>query len=447
MGRLLLSALVGLVLWGCESGAPEASAPHANLSCAACHDGPRGDRGRATVPEASCTASGCHESRGPEEVRMATVTFPHRDHGEDGAITLSCAGCHTHENGDAPLRASVEGCALCHVGEVMGAEAQECRLCHVQPDHSRLTSQGVAISHSQLPWLEIGCVRCHYDVAEASPDVSGASCRHCHVDLTALNEEAVGRDLHPIHDGVTCTSCHAAGVHEVKAMSSVVQLVCSDCHREAHGLLLEPEPGAGPQGPLCGECHTGIHAPQQQLILGIRPDGTVTPSAKFLAGITCRSCHVPPPASGASEGPLRGQATACAGCHDQRYAQVLDWWIEGLNARLASTSAYIERATREIGAPSDSARSLLEIARRMVSLVQEAGGQHNLELSDRLMREALGRTRSAYALAGVPPPPAPDLGRVPHTGLCSYCHYRPSEPWDFDAMPEDFHESVMSDEE
>ena len=33
-------------------------------------------------------------------------------------------------------------------------------------------------------------------------------CRQCHEDLSVLNQRAVGRDLHPIHEGVTCTACH-----------------------------------------------------------------------------------------------------------------------------------------------------------------------------------------------------------------------------------------------
>nr|NIP81799.1 hypothetical protein [Gemmatimonadota bacterium]NIQ57343.1 hypothetical protein [Gemmatimonadota bacterium]NIU77504.1 hypothetical protein [Gammaproteobacteria bacterium]NIX46714.1 hypothetical protein [Gemmatimonadota bacterium]NIY11062.1 hypothetical protein [Gemmatimonadota bacterium] len=233
-------------------------------------------------------------------------------------------------------------------------------------------------------------------MAEAKTDVSGASCRHCHEDLAALNAEAVGRDLHPIHDGITCTSCHAEDMHMVQAMSSAVDLQCADCHARAHGVSLGPE--RWPSAAVCGECHTGVHAAQQRLILGIRPDGSATPSAKFMAGITCRSCHVPPAgdSSRLSE-PIRGQASACAGCHEAQYAQVLAWWIEGLETRLSETRAYVDRAVREIQAPPDSARALLEMSRRMVALVAEAGGQHNLELSDRLMREALDRAHSAYA--------------------------------------------------
>jgi hypothetical protein len=442
MGRLLLIALLAVVLGACASQ-DTATDPHADLSCAACHSGSQGERGRATVPATSCAGSGCHEAGGPSEVQVATVTFPHRDHAEGHEIEATCAGCHTHDSGTEPLRASVEACALCHVSDVTSADAQECRLCHEEPDHSSLTSQGVAVSHSQLPWIEIGCVRCHYDVAGAETEVSGLQCRECHEDLSVLNQRAVGRDLHPIHAGVTCTACHQEGLHEVKAMSSAVELVCADCHQRAHEV--DVELAEWPTSTVCAECHVGVHAPQQRLLLGIRPGGGAMPSTKFVAGMTCRSCHVPPQVSGAApEAPIRGQAAACAGCHQQEYTQVLDWWVEGSKSRLESSTAYVTRAEAAVGAHSDSTRALLDGAREMVGLVAAAGGQHNLELSDRLMRDAVDRATAAYRLAGRRAPTPPDMGRVPHMGMCSYCHYGADEPWNFRAMEDDFHRSVLT---
>lgn len=440
MGKPLLILAATILFAACAGGSPDASA-HAELSCAACHQGPQGERGRATVPEASCTGSGCHELGGPEQVDVATVRFPHRDHGQESEIRPSCAGCHTHETGTAPLEASVDACALCHIGAVAGGEAQECRLCHTRPDHSELTSQGVMVAHSEIPWLEIGCVRCHFDVSEGGTEVTGQPCRECHEDMAALNAGAVGRDLHPIHEGVTCTSCHRADVHEVRAMSTVVQLACSDCHALEHGVPVHG--GQAGASELCVTCHTGIHSAQQRLVLGVRPDSGVTPSSKFLAGITCRSCHVAPE-DAPPDRPVRGRAEACSGCHPPEYERVLDWWQGGLAARLAAVTEYLDRGRRLEAAP-DSARALLEDAEEMVSLVREAGGQHNLELSDQLLRGAVARVQRAFGAAGEPSPPAPDLGRAPHMGLCTYCHYEATSTWDIRDMPEDFHRTVLGD--
>jgi hypothetical protein len=449
MGKPLLILALTFLWVACEGGGPPAGDgredggpaenAHAGQPCAACHSGPQGERGRATVPELSCRDGGCHEDGGPEEVFVATVRFPHRGHGLGGGIEPSCAGCHTHDRGDEPLSASVAACALCHMTEVTSADAQECRLCHVRPNHSELTNQGVAVSHSELPWVEIGCVRCHYDVSAAEPDVAGLKCMDCHNDMAELNRRAVGRDLHPIHEGVTCTSCHRDDVHEVRAMSSVVDLVCSDCHGRGHGISLGTE--TAPLRGLCASCHTGVHAAQQRLILGIRPDGSVMPSEKFLAGITCRSCHVP--TNEAVDRAIRGQASACAGCHPAQYTRVLNWWLTGVQTRLRAVDAYVEEAGQRIPAGRDSAQRLLDAGRAMVSLVAEAGGQHNLELSDRLLREAVERAREAYDVAGVAPSSPPELGRVPHMGLCSYCHYDTTELWNIRDMPEGFHRDVL----
>ena len=448
MGKpLLILSLAVALLTACDfSLTPGAgddadaqmSLAHSELACAACHRGPTGERGRPTVPEASCTSAGCHEAGGPEEVQVATVTFHHRDHGETGDIQPTCAGCHTHPSGEAPLEASVDACALCHLTEVTSGEAQECRLCHEEPDHSELTSQGVVVSHSELPWIEVGCVRCHYDVSSAQIEVNGRSCRQCHDDMEVLNQRAVGRDLHPIHDGITCSSCHASDVHEVRAMSSVVQLACSDCHSRAHDVTVEPA------SDLCAACHEGVHSAQQRLILGVRPDSGVTPSAKFLAGITCRSCHIPPEGREPTQ-PIRGQAESCSGCHPPEYEQVLPGWEEGLRMRLTAVGQYLDRASRQVASTSDSARVLMGQAREMVALVREAGGQHNLELSDQLMRDAVDRIQEAYAVAGRQPPSSPDLGRAPHVGLCSYCHYESTQMWNLRDMPEDFHRTVLGE--
>jgi hypothetical protein len=442
MGRSLLIASLVLLFAGCEVVQRDPGDPHADLSCAACHQGDSGERGRATVPEATCTSAGCHGDRGPVSVQFATVTFPHRDHATGAPVDLTCAGCHTHDRGEEPLRASVDACALCHVGQLTGAEPQECRLCHQDPDHSILTSQGVAVSHSQLPWIEIGCVRCHYDLASPDLGVSPQVCRQCHDRLERLHERAVGRNLHPVHAGLTCTACHARNIHHMEAMSSAVDLVCADCHVAAHDIRLA-RPGT-PPSEFCSDCHIGVHAAQQRLLLGIRPDGRTMPAEHFVAGITCRSCHIATERTASQPTmAIRGQAAACAGCHEREYERILRWWIDGVNVRAATSRDYADRAGRQLASAPDTARVLIRVSQEMIALVREAGGQHNLELSDRLLREAVANVQDAYRLAGQIPPGAPDLGRVPHSGLCTYCHYDPREPWNFDAMAEDFHERVM----
>ncbi|MEX0892552.1 MAG: cytochrome c3 family protein [Gemmatimonadota bacterium] len=459
MGRLLLigGALALMACGGSESGTPPATsgildaeesaygvppgdafaAAHAELSCAVCHQGGSADAGRSAVPREACTS--CHEDVGPAVVSIGTVTFGHREHGGDD-VPLTCAGCHTHESWPAPLTAGVDACALCHAGQLTGEEPDACRTCHTQPQHVTLTSQGLPVPHSTLPWVETGCIRCHYDVAEPTTTVSAARCAACHDDAGTVAERSIGENLHPVHAGVTCTACHEAGSHHVRALSSAVALVCTDCHQLAHGQALEG-PLAG--STTCAACHGTVHQAQQRLLLGLFDGAQAAPSAKFLAGITCRSCHVPAPADG-PEDAVRGQATTCQACHTEEYGQVLDWWLSGIRERTRVVDRYVADAGRVLaaGASAEAVRHL-DAARSMVGLVREAGGQHNLELADRLLRSALERAAEAYMASGRAPPSPPALGTRPHAGLCTYCHYGPDEPWDYSRMPAEFHERVL----
>jgi hypothetical protein len=459
MGRSLLSlvllALVALAA-GCTAearpvdaasrtlitdGGEQRADSHSNLPCTACHTGGYVGERIASVPRESCAAAGCHQEGGPPQVSTKTAVFQHRDHARDSERSLSCAGCHTHSDGREALTVSVDACALCHMPDLGGGEPASCRLCHQQPHHVALTSQGMPIPHSALPWIETGCSRCHYDVAAAPIRVVTQRCATCHGRDTALVARAAGTDLHPSHTSVNCTSCHQSGTHQVRAMSSAVQLACADCHVREHDVEL---PGQWRDARTCNSCHETVHQAQQRLLLGVLPGAVASPSSKFVAGMTCRSCHIRTPATVASGAAIRGQAEACASCHQSEYRRVLDWWVEGTQAKTQSVRSHVARAQADLaGVASDSVRALLESSAATVALVAEAGGQHNLELSDRIFRDAVDRVRRAYVLAGRVPPQPPVLGSPAHEGMCSFCHYSPNDPWDFSRMSDRFHKAVV----
>lgn len=423
-------------------GSARAEDGHAGMACAACHAGAQADSGLASVPRATCTSSNCHEDGGPPTVRAGAISFPHRDHGQKGEVKANCAGCHDHHVGTEPLHVEVDACALCHVAEVSGEESSQCRMCHQHPDHVALTSQALPIPHSSIPWVETGCVRCHYDVSRPPVKVSTQKCAACHTDVPRVIAAGIGANLHPTHEGISCTRCHQNGLHRVQAMSSAVSLVCADCHVTAHELRL-PEQWAG--NATCGSCHDTVHQAQQQLLLGTptEPGGMSSPSTKFLAGITCRSCHIRPLRPDTVSAAIRGQAEACAACHRNEYRQVLDWWIDGTRARTRTMLAFTEQAQAQLANAPDTARVLLDRARALVELVDEAGGQHNLELADRIFRDTRSLVLNAYRVSGRPAPSAPSLGTTAHEGLCTYCHYGSQGAGDLRRMPADFHQEVM----
>lgn len=444
MGRALLILACAFALAGCtqaERLGPDG--PHAGMSCAACHRGAVADFGRATVPDRACTAAGCHADLGPIRAEITNVAFRHRRHGEAGAVTTSCAGCHTHDRGRSSLHGSVDACALCHYEQIAERETRDCGLCHPSPAHIGLTSQGVPVPHSSQAVRQISCTRCHYDVAEPHTGVSFGRCLECH-ERPRLLPAGPGQDLHPVHEGVTCTACHVSGVHQIQAMSSAASLVCADCHRAVHNL----EPASLPAPGICGDCHHDVHGPQQHMVLGLVP-GLEMPGTKFLAGVSCRSCHL----AGAGEDldltqPVRATPAGCAACHGEAYGPIQGWWVNGVRQRHAWVNAFVEGARQQLeaGAP-DTVVRLLDASSAMLALVAEGGGYHNLELSDRVFRESLRRTQEAYVLAARSPPAPPALGGPPRMGFCTFCHYTIDESWSLQRMPAGVHEDMVRRQE
>jgi hypothetical protein len=414
--------------------------PHGQLACAACHEGKRADIGRASVPREACAASGCHEDGGPEEVTLATARFEHRDHSANRDVAVSCAGCHTHSRGEEPLEASVDACALCHRSELDGTQqaGEECRMCHRELQHNSMTSQGIPVAHGSLPWLESGCARCHYDVLAAGRKVTLETCTNCHKRSANVLQQGIASDLHPTHTGVNCTSCHAAGQHRITAMSSAVDLQCADCHSTAHA---QPVRAASTQ--VCGSCHRDSHSAQQRMVLGFVDNEPVLPSAKFMLGMTCRSCHVPPGAPETVVEARRGQGAACVGCHEPEYRTVLSWWLEGSETRERAVRAYVTRAQNELTGAPDTARALLANAQSMLALVRAAGGQHNLELADRIFRHSVAHVENAYRQAGRRAPAEPELGNTASVGTCTFCHYAGTDRLDYSSVSGELHERLI----
>jgi hypothetical protein len=433
MGRVVLLIRGGLALlllgtFACgpanaqdatSSAAPD---PHADQLCVTCHRADQAELGEAAVPSSACAASGCHTDQGPAEIQLSTVQFSHRGHGGDSlSVAMECAGCHSHDAGGEPITAGTDACTLCHSGLLRGEGGGDCRYCHNNPTFEGFTSQGVAIPHEELPWIQGECVRCHYDVAEPPTRVSAVRCATCHVDRSRITAAGIGEDLHPDHTGVGCTACHSAGDHHIVAMSSAVDLECSQCHVRAHDLDVT---SSFPRANTCNDCHRPVHQEEQRLVLGVVPDIAASPSEKFLDGLTCRSCHIGRPAPSGNGGAVATSAS-CSGCHRPEYATVLRWWSQGSEQRRALSDTYVRRAEGALAEETgDSVQTLLEGARGLVDLVSRGGGEHNIPLSHQAFVESVARAEAAYVAAGWSAPPPPDLGRRPRMGLCSYCHYR-----------------------
>lgn len=438
------SAVVALAATACapEQAPPRtAGDPHAGLACAECHDGGLADRELAAVPPGACTRSGCHNGGGPQEVTLRTVTFEHREHGSTETTTLGCAGCHAHTAGGEPLTAGAATCGLCHADELSGARGEDCRLCHTTLSHEGLTSQGVAIPHEGLPWIEGGCLRCHYAVSKPVKEVSLTRCASCHDDVDAVTAAGIGEDLHPSHEGNACGSCHEEDNHRIQGMSSAVDLECSTCHTEEHGVKLS-EVAVAPS--TCDACHRAAHQGEQRILLGILPDAeAAAPSSHFMDGLTCRSCHLP--LGPVTDGRRVGSSIACVQCHRSEYATILRWWNDGIAQRTRMVDRYLNGAEAAVQGRDSTDEAVRAVARARVTLdlLSTSGGQHNLPLTHRMFQDAVSGAEEAYRLVGRNAPAAPQLGRAPRQGICAYCHYTLPEPGFSEQMNDAFHREVL----
>lgn len=486
LGPALLASL--LVLGGCAGvEGPEATRqsladgagmeedPHAEYLCSACHEYVESSQSflslsrythpdsvsvRAPASAARCSDSGCHEDMGPREITYHSVTFPHRRHGlgpepdgdgdddaEQPYVEMSCAGCHGHASGTEPMTVSTDACSLCHLNKQSAGNEGECRQCHTVMDEAGRVSPTLQIPHEGLPWIDGGCIRCHYDVSRASVEPRDDTCVNCHLDEPALATADDDDAIHGQHVDVGCSSCHTAEAHRVRGMTTAVNLECAGCHLEVHQVEVTE---AWPERGTCVSCHADSHEVQQRLLLGVVPGRPqADPSEKFMQGLNCSSCHITPEDGGPSlaspdEG-VHGSALACQTCHLPEYDIVLEWWEEGSDARLDRVRGMISRARSRLrsSGSSDSGLAAVDSAAALVALVDSAGAVHNLTLSHRMMEDAVATVIRGYGEAGVAPERAPDLGRQPSQGLCSYCHYRIDDPWLFQDMSGEFHRKVM----
>jgi hypothetical protein len=281
--------------------------------------------------------------------------------------------------------------------------------------HTGVSNQGVEIAHGWLRATPELCTRCHYDVGSSTLEHSVESCTACHASTSAVLQRGAGVDLHPSHRGLGCQRCHGPTDHRIRAKSSALELDCHACHAGVHAddETIRPDMPAAE----CGTCHEAVHAAQQQMVMGVvQSEGRVQLGRKFLAGLTCNSCHVTMD--------QRPTAATCTACHEANYEQILPWWKAGVQQRLDLVNADLRTAQGELSKiTADSVSIYLAHAQELLGLLSAGGGHHNLELADWLLRRGRLAVDDAYRVAGHPIPEFVDLGAKPRAGFCSFCHY------------------------
>ncbi len=430
--RVWVSLLV-IAATACTHGG-RSSSPHEQVACVGCHRAGAGAAARSAVPNEACASRRCHPDGGPDSVTLSVVTFKHANHPDGVGGSVACAACHTHGPDSLSLHAGTTACALCHFRQIAAGSDSACATCHAHPRHVRRTSQGLQLPHASLDSAHVPCTRCHYRLVEQNTVVDPARCRACHPHQAGprlpgdtLNHAAVdtvqsAAASHASHRELACIACHEKVVHRVVAMSSSIELRCTSCHALRHS---PPIPADSAPDSTCAGCHADVHQDEQRLVLGLLPGDSARPSAMFMGGVTCQSCHIAsnqqPPAPGKS---LRGTAASCTGCHGGAWGTILGRWQRGYARRDGWVRDYLAAARRATGEGAGApVRAKLREAQDLLDFTRRAGPLHNLPVADRLMRHAVSLTSDAYRLAGLPVPPLPRLGPPVENGTCISCHY------------------------
>lgn len=342
---------------------------HANLICAACHEG--GARHAATPTACSSChdddphagrlghdCASCHESSSWDQ-----ATFDHG--GTEFPLTgaherLNCGSCHT----DARFESVGRQCIACHAGDDVhaGARGTDCASCHTttdwnaQFDHRAVTGFALDGAHAGLQ-----CGNCHV----AEPDYQGleTGCSACHS----------GDDVHRGRNGADCSACHGESTWEVRfdhaaetgfeLRGSHAPLACASCHTASLSDPLPSDCGGchaadNPHGEAlsaCANCHTesawaeapGFHHDRADFALvGMHRNATCEQCHESLvfapASGECRDCHADAEPHGSAFG------TACESCHNPvgwnyaqfNHARETDFGLSGAHADLACESCH-----------------------------------------------------------------------------------------------------------
>lgn len=281
---------------------PHALAPHAAVTCEACH----GDVTTARRPaHAACADAACHAAgfaaaaRGdsPQVEPAALCVACHPRTGDaalvplprvDSYVAMPSAFDHRlHLDADR-LEAAVGfhlGCSDCHPRDAAGPTL---------PSHP-------------------ACARCHADEVALARGPRMAACTACHRDAAAAPRHAqtlIVGDLrfdHAPHqrtsrgDLITCTACHggAATTAARRAMPAPTIAACVECHDDASRVP------AGKRMRICETCHTAKVSSLRAIAPRDHLPPTERPRDHTLA---FRFDHA---------GAASRDAGRCAGCHTQ----------------------------------------------------------------------------------------------------------------------------------
>jgi nitrate/TMAO reductase-like tetraheme cytochrome c subunit len=377
--------------------------------------GTYGTKPWAEIEDAACLRSGCHSLRkvegavtfhGPTNPDIV-IRFDHTRHlGElRRGKQLRCTSCHSQIVQGNHLAVTTVTCNLCHFKERANDPIAGCVGCHRSPPRV-VSPAGFVVDHEQYVRDLVSCTSCHSQVVSGTGDAEQARCYNCHNEPARIAEFDNTPLVHRVHisdHNIECTQCHTPIQHRLVSLSVGAELDCSGCHQR-------------------------VHEAQQQLYAGIGGHGVDnTPSAMFLARVSCTGCHeLNKPIRGHEQVRLAGEAS-CLSCHGIEYVNILPSWQREMDRKLAEVDRVVRGASEAAGSASVRTRgtvdSLLGLAVQNLAFVRQGKSAHNIGYADRLLRASLDLVRQAVRAGSLPYTiPAIDLGPAVGDNVCLQCH-------------------------
>ena len=244
----------------------------------------------------ACT--GCHKSLVFSKVTNTCASCHNDVHQKE--LGTDCARCHTtrsfvdqgqlkrmHELSRFPLRGahSAATCDACHAPATSGrpqytGRTTTCLSCHDADYRRAKVPDHVASQFSR------DCTSCH----------GNSSWRNAKFDHSVTRFPLAGGHL-----AASCSSCHSDNVYSGKSME------CVACHRGDYDRSANPPHSPG-FPTTCATCHTVDGWKGAKL----DHDATRFPLTGSHRTVTCAGCH--------ADNVYRGKPTACAACHQSKFA-------------------------------------------------------------------------------------------------------------------------------
>ncbi len=378
--------------------------------------GTAGTKPWAEVSYSSCMRSGCHSTRllsgkVQYDVGGVSIDFDHTPHLLEmrRSKKLRCTSCHSQIVQGQHLAVTPSTCFLCHFkGADEDPRLSECDTCHGAPQEP-IQLEGFVFRHDDYVSRGVECASCHSTITRGTGEVPKRRCGSCHAVVEHIERYGDTEFLHRQHvtdHKVDCLECHTEVIHK-----------------------LPPRETAAPAD-TCSRCHLSSHQTSEAFLRGEggREVGS-TPSAMWLARVSCNGCHMHlPDFDDAGVTTISAREVACMSCHGPAFEGMVGRWQGRFAEATADVGAAVDAALERARTSANGAAlvSGLEAARHDVGLVRADGskGVHNPWFAKQLLGAAAEQADAAWRELDPARPPTPFVldpafeTELPCAGLC-----------------------------